>query len=112
MFWFEDTHRVNYIPARDVNNHLIRPKHYQQRLEDAVVDIHFVIKHCFQPETAAGRAAHNDFSIDITDVYVLLEPNAEQGKVHAPSNKRTLPYDRSYPIPSPSPSPRKRLRVW
>ena len=68
LWQMQDTHRVNYLPAFDVDNNLIKPKYYTKHLRRALVEIHFTIEHSEVP--AEGGLCDN-FDFDVALMYVL-----------------------------------------
>ena len=53
--WDDGTHRVNYLPVGNHHNQLMHPVHYGSRLRNALVEIHFTMKHRVIPEGPDGR---------------------------------------------------------
>ena len=101
--WDDETHRVNYLPARNHRNELLRPIHYDTRLPNALVEMHFSMKHLGVAEGPDGRPSHNMFFLDILEIHILQNSfsNPDIGK------KRVVSRDTSFPV-----SPRKKSKVY
>ncbi|KAM6496782.1 hypothetical protein JOM56_007255 [Amanita muscaria] len=61
------THRVNFLPAYNVQGDLIEPQDYRKTLQGALVQIHFTLSHWF--------IAHKDtYTANICNMRVLAPP--------------------------------------
>ena len=98
-----ETHRVLPIPAYDANSRLIVPAQYPRALKDAVVIVHFSLKHW-------AIDSVDTYVADIVNVRVVIPPNLSE--LNSPRKRKIAVTDPFNSGPS-SPSPSKKTRpTW
>jgi len=82
------THKVNALPAYDINGDIIVPKNYKKELAGAIARVTFTLSHWF-----INRKASNTFVADIDSIRVLVPPPQNSPKKRKLSQRD--PYEES-----------------
>ncbi|KAF9789202.1 hypothetical protein BJ322DRAFT_1017915 [Thelephora terrestris] len=85
-----ETHRVEPLPAYDLNGVLMEPQYYTRRLDGATVVLHFELSH--HPICKSREGAPVDtFSARVVQIRVILPPTGASPAT--PRKKKLLPQD-------------------